>query len=206
MNLLLTGFVTVACLCSGPNGLQATPVQERNLDRLEQCARAACDTINAVFNGGDSVCLNVAPHPAAWLLQQSYVTAAHDKNLYPVLCAGVTPAFNSVSPAINDIGVEYSQTDDQDFLQRTVYLSLSATITAGKTSGNILSVRKIHVALTDTIPADQALLMDDPDYAFAKGVTTAKPKPGFWEKIVEPAVVVGSAVVMVVLLFTVRSQ
>jgi hypothetical protein len=76
----------------------------------------------------------------------------------------------------------------------------------GLGSSGLRRAASFVVVRRDTVGADETPLLEASGYDFAKGVLPPRPSGGIWKKIVEPAVVLGAAVVTVILLFTVRSQ
>jgi hypothetical protein len=179
--------------------------QEDNLARLQGCARAVADSVTAGL-GDDTICVSIVNHEAAWLLDQAMVAAATDRHIPVRSCDSAHPA--SISMAITSLGVLYRELDDADRLERLARFEVSATLpaTAAPGGNNVRAMRIYSVALSDTIDADGTSSLERSGYDFARGAFPPRPGGGFWKKLVEPAVVLGSAVVIVVLLFTVRSK
>jgi hypothetical protein len=204
--LALAGGTRFLCIVLFVAGAlpESASAQRSNLERLQLCARQLADSLLVPFHGGDSVAVATVEHPAGWLVDGQFLQAAESQGI-TVLGGDRVP---SVRIAVLDIGVEYRQTDESDRLQRTAALGLNSVVSlplAGS-SESARTVRDLRTTLVDTIDASQALGLESPGYPFSKGIVTATGSPGFWEKIVEPVVVLGASVVMVILLFTVRSQ
>jgi hypothetical protein len=111
---------------------------------------------------------------------------------------------DSLLVAITGLGVEYREVDDQDLLERDVSMEITATLPG--TSAGARSVRAYALHAIDTVNSDRTSLLEASGYSFTKGIGPARAGGGFWKKIVEPAVVLAASAVIVVLLFTVRSQ
>ncbi len=178
--------------------------QESNLARLRLCAAAIADSVLQGRGLNDTLQLHVAAHPADWLLQEATLEVAQRRGVT------VRPWTDDAEPvitlAITAIGVEYRPTDDDDSLERVARIEVSASMPDMATDGATMLARSFSAALLDTFDADRRQDLGTSGYEFARAAMNDAPKRGFWDSIVEPLVVLGSAVVMVVLLFTVRSQ
>ena len=194
-------IVILLGLLMGSPGLHAQHLQ--NLERLRECATAIADSALGSYAAGDTISLEVVPHPASWLLDRSALDAAASRGI------GVasSPAERSgkLLMAITHVGVEYRETDDADLLARHCTLQVDASFSEKGASGN-RSARSFSASVRDTVPADQTSILEASGYDFARGTLPAGPSGGFWRTIVEPAVVLGASVVITILLFTVRSQ
>jgi|GEM_PF-2353667 len=176
--------------------------QEDNLARLRECARIIADSVAAEL-GGDTICVAVVNHQAGWLLDQSIVLATEERKLPLRLCDSAHPA--GATLAITSLGVFYQELDDDDAIERLAQFEVSATLPR-RAGGTGRTVRTYSVGLRDTVAADATSLIERSGYEFARGSFPPSNGGGFWKKLVEPAVVLGATVIMVVLLFTVRSR
>lgn len=198
-----TRFLCVVLFIAGVSASTAL-AQRSNLERLQLCARQIADSLLLPFHGGDSLAVTTVDHPGGWLVDGQFIEAAASRGITAVGGDRVP----SVSLAVLGLGVEYRPTEESDRLQRTAAVSVNAIVATpvGGSGGSTRTVRDIQVAIVDTIEAEQALGLESPGYPFSKGIVASNGSPGFWEKIVEPVVILGASVVMVILLFTVRSQ
>lgn len=203
---LLPVAAVLCCLALGhPRALAS---QTTNLERLQACAAALGDSLLVSLSGNDSrdVCVRVVDHPASWVVEQTMTQLMEERGFLPVPC--YPPPSNDLLVAITNIGVRYVELDDPDFFRREVKLGLSASVP--KRSGPSAPVRHVtetrEVVLLDTIEADQTSMLEAPGYNYVVGSKIQRNRSNLWSKLVEPAVVIGSTVVMVVLLFTTRSQ
>lgn len=182
--------------------------QTTNLERLQECAAVLGDSLLADLSGNDSrdICVRVVDHPASWIVEQTMIRLLEDRGFTRVPCTPLPP--NDLLVAITNIGVRYVELEDPDFFRREVKLGLSASVP--KRSGASAALHHVtetrEVVLLDTIEADQTSMVEAPGYSFTTGTTIRHNRSNIWSKLVEPAVVVGSTVVMVILLFTTRSQ
>jgi hypothetical protein len=188
-------------------GTAASMAQESNLQRLQQCARIISDSLLLSYGGGDTLCLTVVPHPASWLVDQATLQQSEQRKIHIGSCAGNSP--ETLSMVVNSIGIEYRTIDDPDSVERISRLSLSASLPTSTASGGTSFgrvARTWSVALSDTVEAARTSSLETAGYEFTRGTLLSPDHPGFWGKIVEPAVVIGASVVMVILFFSVRSQ
>ena len=188
--------------------VEGTANQITNLERLQNCAEVVGDSLLMSMSNNESqeLCLRVVEHPASWIVDQAMIRKATERGFTVLPCKPPFP--NDVLVAITNIGVRYFELDDQDYLRREVKLGLSASLPkqdgAGSQIQRVTETREI--VLKDTIEAIQAPFLESPAYNFTVGEKIHRNKSNFWSKVVEPAVVIGSTVVMVLLLFTTRSQ
>jgi hypothetical protein len=181
--------------------------QPDNLQFLQQCARQAGDSLIAGYGAGDTICLSVAAHPATWLLEEAALNAALEHGIYVRHCPERPD--NGISIAVRSLGIAYLPLDEPDSVQRIAHLEVSAAMDASPespTGARRRLTRSISVRRTDTVSADGTSVLEASGYEFARGTLPPRQPSGFWSKIIEPAVILGASAVMVILLFTVRSQ
>ena len=182
--------------------------RQSNLERIQMCADLVGDSLLMSMNNNESrdICVRVVEHPASWIVDQSMIRQAAERGFSVLPCKPPFPG--DILVAITNIGVRYVELEDQDYLRREVKLGLSASLPRQNEAG--AGVRRVtetrEVVLQDTIEAVQAPFLESPAYDFTVGAKIVRNKSNFWNKVVEPAVVIGATVVMVVLLFTTRSQ
>jgi hypothetical protein len=179
--------------------------QTDNLERLRQSARLLSDSLLATRGiSTDTICLNVVRHPASWLLDEGMIASATSRGIPVATCdSGVG---DGLTMAITAIGVSYGEIDDDELLARETRLEVTALVPPqwGGANGRVAT----HYAIVqrDTVRGDQTSLLEATGYDFVRGTLPSRQGSGFWKKVVEPAVVIGASVVLVILLFTVRSQ
>lgn len=189
----------------------AATAQPGNLERLEECARAISDSLLGVYGGSNPLCIEVARHPASWVIEEALVRSAESRGVTIAACDSMSRgAGERITLAITAIGMEYREIDAEDSLARDARIEASAIIQHRPGSSNGAagerSVAAFVAVRRDTVGADQTFNIEASGYDFAKGNVPQRGSSGVWKKLVEPAVVLGASVVMVILLFTVRSQ
>lgn len=188
-------------LLVGAPGL-CSAFQVSNLDRIRQCARLLSDSLLQKLDRED-ICVRVVEHPASWVLDQAMVEAASARSVTVLPCQA--PFDNESLMAITSVGVQYVELDGS-VGRRDVRFGFSASVPVPIADRTGRQTRSYEIVLSDTIDLDGTSSLEDSAYPFTIGTSIHKRRSGFWKKIVEPAVVIGTSVVMVVLLFTVRSQ
>lgn len=177
--------------------------QQDNLERLRACAVAIADSALGRYAAGDTISLELAPHPASWLLESTLLGAATARGIGVV--SSPSPSAGRLVMAITSIGVGYQETDDDDLLVRECRLGADASFSENGPRGRRLA-GSFSALLQDTVQADETSLLEASGYDFTRGALPTTASSGFWKTIVEPAVVLGASVVITILLFTVRSQ
>jgi len=204
MVLLILGSL----LASG----RVATAQPGNLERIEECARVICDSLLSGFPSGAPLCIQVVRHPASWVMEEALLRTAETRGVRIVACdSGGASSEVEITLAVTAIGIEYRAIDPDDSLERDARIEASAILTqrSGASNGGLpagRSLRSYVAARRDTVGADQTSRIEASGYDFAKGNLPTRGSSGIWKKLVEPAVVLGASVVMVILLFTVRSQ
>ena len=164
------------------------------------------DTLFARSTVGEGFCVRVVPHQADWLLDQAAIDLAAVRELPLLPCK--PPYTNELLIAVTEIGVRYVELDDEDFYRREIRLGVSASVPVarpgdGKTSR---ATERFDCSLHDTIEALSIADIEAPGYNFTTGTTIRINRSSFWKSVAEPAIIVGTSVVMVILLFTTRSK
>ena len=201
----LIGFL--ACLALTTISPPALPAQVDNLEQIRRGASQLVAPLLERYSPGDSLCLRVADHPASWVLEQSALERAEARSLAIYRCQA--PAPTGLLLALTEISVFYRLLDDTDSTERRTRVAISASLPgeiadAGRQAP--LVSRSHSLELVDTVGTDRLRWLEGSGYDFARGTSIATHTPGFWERIVEPAVILAASAVMVILLFTVRSQ
>ena len=180
--------------------------QSTNLEQFQRCAEVVADTLFARAGRPDQLCIRVVSHPADWIIDQACNDIAARQRLSLVQCKA--PYTNELLIAITDIGVRYVELDDEDYYRREVTLGVSASVPLIQTTTPDISrvTERFEYALNDTVDASSIADIESPGYNFTTGPTIKLNKSSFWKSVAEPAIIVGTSVVMVILLFTTRSQ
>lgn len=197
------GTLAVFVLTTIATSDAAAPGASTNLERLEQCAADAADSLLTFAGSRDSLCLSIVAHDAGWVIERAFIERATSRGMAVHRCDDVDA--RRIDVAIREIGVVYHVTDD-DEIAREARLDISANIGRTGNAGPGLETRRVSVTRVDTVSADDTLMLADANYRFTDGVAAATPSAGFWKRIVEPAVVLAASAIIVILLFSVRSQ
>ena len=174
-----------------------------NLDRYGEAVR---DIADSLYRGGalpDTICVTVIEHPADWVATLGFTRAAEAADRTSIRC---TPPYRGeVLVAITDLRVTYTDYGDDDRLKREVFLSLALSVP--RISGGVeqRATGEAERLLVDTIDAGSADQRVTTGYGFTEPRYIREESTSLWKKIAEPALVLGTTITMVVLLFTTRS-
>lgn len=174
--------------------------QPANLDLVRDCAGSLADSAFALANA-PTACCSVAEHPAAWLLQEAMVKQAAQRGVGLRDCGSSVPA---ITLAFTELRILYRNGIESETIARECRVTIAAifapTGSAPQRQQEFTAVRH------DTVAASALPLIEQPGYDYLHGVNVAPPSSGFWDTVMEPAIVLGAAAVSVILLFTVRSN
>jgi hypothetical protein len=205
LRICLIASLVMPCLSvAGVARIQSAP---SNLEQLQNLARLLSDSLLTGYTRHDTFCLRVAEHPAAWIVEQSMLAAAEKQGFRMGDCD--SSLRRRIALAITSIRVTYRPLEDADSIERVAELSVDATLPehGSGTTGFLGELhRPLTASVTDTVAIGDTVSIANPGYEFARASLPSGSKPGFWDKIIEPAVVLGASAVIVILLFTVRSQ
>ncbi|MFA6569836.1 MAG: hypothetical protein WCT77_01220 [Bacteroidota bacterium] len=154
-----------------------------------------------------SVNLSIAQHDASWLFLNAFSLLQNSKNIsvYSVLSNKKEECPNDLNIAIINIETRYFNIEEnRDSLQRESFLHLESFLKS-KNTGKIESLPPIKLVYKDKIPRENADRLNNKSYQFANASIPEEQKT-FWEEVGVPFILVSSAIITVVLLFTVRSK
>lgn len=162
--------------------------------------KAAVKISDFLKNKGDSINLNIINNSAASILKQKL--AQHCKNKLFDVDSFKNNHLAYLEIIISDLSLKYENISD-DKIRRKITLKIN---TLFKNSNNLLeSLPEIEIDFKDTVSRDSINLIDNQNYNIAHSKIPEQPKT-FFQKILEPAIVVGSAAITVLLLFKIRSN
>lgn len=194
MTLLLIGGVS-----------DAQSMQSMNLERIQQTASLLVDSIFDLDGLPQSICLNVVAHPADWIIAQAITEAGSKRNRPVEPCSA--PFLNEVLIAVLNVDVRYVELEDDDYYRREVDMALSISLPVAGTTGRLeRQTRRLEIINADTIETVTASEREQMDYPMTVATRIERNHSSFWSRIAEPAIVIGTSVAMLVLLFTTRSQ
>jgi len=144
--------------------------------------------------------IDFTPHSATWLIKQTLVKTAEK--------FGITLKSNNKQLTTTEISIKHcfvkyqpiSNSDDS--LTRICSVDISGI--TNLPNGTIKSLKINKYTFTDKVSKDNLVNISDTQYDFLNPIIPIKQK-SFFEKITEPLIIVTSAVLVVVLFFTVRS-
>ena len=201
-----SGIAAVAAACAlaiaAPGATAATPGPATNLERLEAAAAALADSLITGIASSDSLCLSLVPHDAAWLVERAIVDRAASRGVSIRRCESFDP--RRVDVAITSLGVLYRETDD-GALERVTSMQWSVSAAVAHLGGQLARF-EYATENVDTVEATDTTSLATSGYPFTSGIAVAHDSGGFWKRIVEPAVILAASAIVVILLFTVRSQ
>lgn len=206
MHHQIVKYVLLPLLLSALGGVRLSAEQSTNLQRIAEGMEIAAGRVFDRPEMPDTICMNVVDHPAGWLLHQAFLRYASETGMTATRC---TPPYSGeVLAAITRIRIDLVEIDDETLYRREVLLELAFSLPrrggASDLEERYTTVEEVH--LNDTVERSGSEELADEAYQFTQPRYIASNSTSFWKRIAEPAVVLGTTVVMVVLLFTTRSQ
>jgi hypothetical protein len=105
---------------------------------------------------------------------------------------------------VKDYSVNYYiYPKNNDSLIRQFNISIESSI-IGKIASDTNAVRTNKISYTDTISRQDIPYIENPEYKFAY-MPLPKPQRTFWQDITQPVLIITTAIITIILLFTVRS-
>lgn len=186
-------------------GAQSSAEQSTNLQRIAQGMSIAAERVLGRPDMPDTICMNVVAHPADWMVHQAFLDASGVAGMTAIRCT--PPYFGEILAAITTVRIDFVEVDDETLYRREVALELAFSLPrSGRGGAEERYTAVENVLLSDTIERASAGDLVDQAYQFTEPRYIASTSTSFWKRVAEPAVVLGTTVVMVVLLFTTRSQ
>ncbi len=200
---LISPFLLFATLLVMPGaGVVDLQAQSTNLEQISSTARLIADSVLRDTRLPDTLCLNVVTHPADWIVLNAFTDRSHSFGRATVRC---TPPFRrELLIAITEIDVIFETLND-DEIRRTVQLSIALSLPQIVQAEEIRLTDRRSVQHVDTVDSDVAGSLVSSGYPFTSPRYITSTPSSFWQRIAEPALVLGTTVGMVVLLFTTRS-
>ncbi len=165
------------------------------LDSLTQtAARQLCATLTVQ---GDSIVCSIKEHPAGWLVTARLAEYCPKIHLR-------TPTVSTGTLGITSFGVRYERLSEyDDSLRRICAVAFAGTFI--RQSGEVTAFPATTITHSDVIALSDVTSAEAGGYDFSRGAIPAR-ESGFMSDIVEPLVIISTAALTVLLLFTVRSQ
>ncbi len=183
-------------------GLYALP-PKKNTEILEGFAREATDDIAdyVVSVGIKKIVLRAEPEKIAWLVANPLIAKLSEKNvaIFEYDSSGLNA---EISVFVVKAEIVYEPYHDDDSLVRKVSFSAEGNL---KYNGAITPIPDKKSFFSDIISRDDIDAVEDKNFSYARGIVPER-DDWFYRNIIEPAIVVGTAAITIILLFTVRSQ
>ncbi len=191
--LFLTYFASLDLLIGN------TPIS--NIEVLDSLSKNTADNINQflINHNLNSVFVSVDETEGNWLLTEHLLQNNKIKLLTPQSQSKET--FPLIEIHTKELKIEYSLHENSDSLFRTGKIELSAFL---KTKDKTEIIDSLNFVFEDEISCSDVELIKG-KYPFANPKIPEREQT-FWENIVEPVVVITTAIITLVLLFTVRSN
>lgn len=194
-------FAITLCSAMGQQSWAMYP--KENTELLDAVAHRCIDSLTSNSNVQALHAITISPHPAAERLQQHVALRVP----IPVLLASSPPLADTsalLHVFIGDYAVRYHlYPDDADSLTREVRLWITATETTA--TGAHQQPTQYVASVRDTIARGDIPFVESRQYSYAQAPVPDSP-PSLYTDVVEPLLIISSAIITTILLFTVRSQ
>lgn len=182
----------------------------RNFDILDSCSREASQSFakqlrSPLFpqrSSTDTLRILVHTHEAAWILEQSLFSVFPVKKRFRAQDTLVP--HHRLVVRINDAATRYfAVQQDGEAVIREVSCVVHAVLETQY--GSLQELETYSKTYRDTLQRRIIPSIENKQYSFAQAAIPDAP-PNFWKQVVEPAIVIAAAGVMVALFFFVRTQ
>lgn len=183
--------------------LASAPRQD-NITLIGENVRELVDSLATRMEREKLVCrkIYVEANAQQATLQHAVETSFRDRKLL----SADTLESRRLRLEIFENGVLYDRPNgmSSDSVQRTIKTEIYYLLESKKDTDNSFTGNLV-VAKCDTVGIDETAFLERGGNPLAKGVMPQSKTP-FWKQILTPAIAVGSAIICVVLLFSVRSK
>ncbi|TAE29705.1 MAG: hypothetical protein EAZ92_05800 [Candidatus Kapaibacterium sp.] len=150
----------------------------------------------------DTLRLRSNSHEAAWMLEQALFSQLPRKKRYR-MSDSATPHY-CLHLRMEEAATRYATCQSNvDLLQREISCTVHAHLETKY--GTIQELQSLSEISRDTISRRFVANLENKQYAFTQANVPEVP-PNFWKQVVEPALVIAAAGIMVALFFFVRTQ
>lgn len=174
--------------------------QPTNLDLVRECSLSLTDSALSLVTV-PILCYRAVPHPAVWLIEESVVKTAEQRGIQLQDCSNGMPA---IKIAFTELNLLYRHGTEPETIARECRITVAVMVAPTGTEPQ--RQREFTAIRHDTVSISAVPLIEQPGYDYLRGVNIAPPNSNFWDRVMEPAIVLGAAAVSVILLFTVRSN
>lgn len=206
---------TAVLLCAGIGVLQVSAgetaagrpgTSPENITLLDSAARRCADILagDVASRSLTDFLIVISQHPAAERLRQHVLASTTSPVSIAQTTSHIDHKLTMLDLYIADYAVRYSLHEaSADSLVRDVHLAVNTTLTVP--GGSNLPFPDYEIVLNDTVARTDVPFIESRQYIYAQAPVPDRPA-GFYSDIVEPLIIVSSAIITVILLFTVRSQ
>ena len=150
----------------------------------------------------DTLRIQTHTHEASWMLEQALFSAILTKKRFRA--TDTATQHHRLVVRITDIATRYfACAHDVDALTREI--SCAAQATMETRDGTIQALEPFSKTYCDTVSRRSVASVENKQYGFTQA-TMPEAEPNFWKKVMEPAIVIVAAGIMVALFFFVRTQ
>jgi hypothetical protein len=203
---LLCGIIR-AVPASAYDATSDRPVAVReNIALLDSVARHYADTLahDVATRSFTDFRILISQHPAAERLRQHIMSRTNSSVAINQPTSHIDNALTVLDLYIADYAIRYALHETStDSLVRDAHLAVNTTLTTP--GGTSLPFPDYDITLRDTIARTDIPFIESRQYLYGQAPIPDRPS-GFYSDIVEPLIIVSSALITVLLLFTVRSQ
>ena len=194
-------FLIILFTCQS-YALAPLPVKN-NFEVLESLAHKSSEELVSQIKSHscDTLAVTFEKYPGLWLVEQYLYS---DKGLTFFSADSMLTNTARLVVRCKYLGVRYSILNEgPDSLLREAEIRLSYSLT--DKSGKIIQFPDINQFYEDHISRESILQIERPGHDFTKSEVPEAPE-SFFHELAEPIIAVGSAIITVVLFFTVRSE
>ncbi len=175
-----------------------------NFDILDSLVSLYSDNFynNLKFIPGKKICIKFNEHPAKWIFESKILGKNEGRYSFQT---GDTNHDNclKLEVSINDFSIKYlNEPESSDSLIRIFNIKVTSNI---ELSGKLDALPQFTKTIKDTISRNDIDYVKSIQHDFANS-PVPEPKKTMFEEIIQPLIIITSAAVSILLLFTVRSN
>jgi hypothetical protein len=150
----------------------------------------------------DTLRIQTYTHEASWMLEQALFSTIVTKKRFRASDTAVP--HHRLVVRITDVATRYfACTHDVDALAREISCAAQATMETRE--GTTQTLEPFSKTYRDTVSRRTVASLENKQYSFTQA-TMPDTEPNFWKQVMEPAIVIVAAGIMVALFFFVRTQ
>lgn len=195
IKILLAVLFTHNCL--------SLEIPRKNTVIFDEFAGVAADSLYVFVNSLNikSIILKTEPEKISWLVGNPLISKLSGSGI-KIFNDNSTGTAALMNLTIRKAYVSYENCADDDSLIRKIEFKAEGNI---RLNGALLPLPVIDKSYSDVISRNDVNNIEDKNFDYARGVVPERDN-WFYKSFIEPVIVVGTAAITVILLFTVRSQ